>query len=312
MNWVFKYKNIVKKILFGGARAEEGIIYKFIIYALLTVIGFVYLYPLLYMLANSFMNLSDLISSSIRWVPSGLYLENYRRALQIMDVTNTFWQTLLVAGLPAVLQTISTALVGYGFGRYKFPGRRLLFLLMLATFIIPPQVTMIPRYLLFSRYDILGTFYTFVFPAILGQGLRSAIFVLIFYSMFKQIPDALVEAAKIDGAGNVKIFYKIAIPLSIPAIVIAFLFSFVWYWNETYLASIYFGNVFSTLPLELQNFADSFAQMYGGAGDSPMNQLNEAIIMAGTLVTIGPLLILYSISQRWFVESVDRTGITGE
>ncbi|MFW6278943.1 MAG: carbohydrate ABC transporter permease [Bacillota bacterium] len=311
MNFLKKYKKKAKILLLGGAKPGEGLIVKFIFYALLIAIGFVYLYPLLYMLANSFMNMSDLISSSIRWLPSGLYLENYRRALQIMDVGNTFWQTILVAGLPSILQTISTAVVGYGFARFEFPGRRIFFVLMLATFIIPPQITMIPRYLLFSRLEMLGTFYTFVIPAALAQGLRNAIFILIFYQMFKQIPGALIEAGKIDGAGTFKIFYKIAVPLSIPAIVIVFLFSFVWYWNETYLASVYFGNVLKTLPLALQNFADSFSQMQSG-GDTPLNQLNEAITMAGTLLTISPLLVLYFVLQRWFVESVDRTGITGE
>jgi len=100
--------------------------------------------------------------------------------------------------------------------------------------------------------------------------------------------------------------------MSIPAIVVSLLFSFVWYWNETYLSGLFFGNAIQTLPMKLQSFVDAYSRMYPVSDASLANRLNEGIRMAATLITIIPLLILYALLQKQFVESIDRTGITGE
>ncbi|MGO4183924.1 ABC transporter permease [Paenibacillus sp. FSL A5-0031] len=299
----------VRKLLFGMGE-NDGFVFKAVVYLLLIAIGFVYLYPMLFMLVNSFMSLDDLVNSMIKWIPSTLYVENYSKALNVLDYEKTLLQTIGVAGLPALLQTISAGVIGYGFARFEFPFKKILFVLMLVTFVIPPQITMMPTYLLFKQYGLLGSLETFIYPAILGQGLKSALFILIFYQFFRSIPDVLEEAAEIDGAGSLKIFYRVAVPMALPAIIIVFLFSFVWYWNETYLAGLYFGNELTILPLELQKFTDSYNKVYPPG--TPGSQLNEAIKLAGTLLTIAPLLILYFVLQRWFVEGVDRAGITGE
>ncbi len=300
-----------KRIILGGLDVQEGLLYKLVIYILLVAIGFVYLYPILFMAVTSFMPLEDLISTSVKWVPSYLHLENYRRAAKVLDFWRSFGLTLLVAGLPTLAQVISTALIGYGFARYNFPLKPVLFGLMLSTFIIPAQVTMIPTYIMFHKYGLLGSLQTFIYPALTGQGLKAAIFILIFYQFFRQIPAALEEAAKIDGAGDFQIFLQVAVPLAKPAILVVFLFSFVWYWNETYLAGLYLGNRLTTLQLELQRFTDAYFRMYP-AGENIANHLNEGIKLAGTLLSILPLLVMYLFLQRWFVESADRTGITGE
>lgn len=299
----------VRKLLFGMGE-NDGFVFKAVVYLLLIAIGFVYLYPMLFMLVNSFMSLDDLVNSMIKWIPSTLYVENYSKALNVLDYEKTLLQTIGVAGLPALLQTISAGVIGYGFARFEFPFKKILFVLMLVTFVIPPQITMMPTYLLFKQYGLLGSLETFIYPAILGQGLKSALFILIFYQFFRSIPEVLEEAAEIDGAGSLKIFYRVAVPMALPAIIIVFLFSFVWYWNETYLAGLYFGNELTILPLELQKFTDSYNKVYPPG--TPGSQLNEAIKLAGTLLTIAPLLILYFVLQRWFVEGVDRAGITGE
>lgn len=297
------------RILFG-LNDNDGLLVKTLVYVLLVSIGYIYLYPILYMFVTSFMSLDDILNSMVKWIPTSLYLENYRRALNVLHFKSVLFQTIYAAGVPAVIQTAATAVIGYGFARFKFPGKSILFVLMLSTFIIPPQVTMIPTYLLFKKYHLLGTIQTFIYPALVGQGLKSSLFILIFYQFFRKSPVVLDEAAQIDGAGYFKIFYRIALPMSVPAIIIVFLFSFVWYWNDTYLAGLYFGNEISMLPLRLQNFVDSYTKLY--PAKSPVNQLNEAIKMAGTLLTISPLLVVYFILQRWFVEGVDRSGITGE
>ena len=299
------------KRFFLGINGTDGMLVKFLIYALLVGIGFVYLYPVLYMLSSSFQSLNDLLNSGVIWVPTALYLENYVRALQVLNFWPVLGQTFFVSVIPAAIQAVVASVVGYGFARFEFKGKKVMLALVLATFIIPPQVLVIPRYILFNYLGMLDSIMAYIMPATFGQGLQSAIFILIFYQTFKTIPTALEEAAQLDGAGFFKIFYKIGMPMGTAAYIVSFLFSFVWYWNETGLAAIYFGNQLTTLPLQLQSFVAQFEQLFAHQAAEGIN-MNEGIEMAGTLLTILPLLVIYFIMQRWFVESVDRSGITGE
>ncbi|MBS4200919.1 carbohydrate ABC transporter permease [Bacillus sp. FJAT-49732] len=293
-------------------RGNDGYLIKILIYGLLIGIGFVYLFPLLHMGVYSIKSLDDILNPLVNWIPTQFYLGNYAKANQVLNFFPVLLETLYVTVLPSIAQTAVAAVVGYGLARFTFRGKNILFVLVLATFIIPPQVTLIPRYIFFNELNILGSLNAFMLPAISGQGINSAIFILIFYQFFRMMPKSLEEAAQIDGAGHLRIFFTIAIPMAVPAIIISFLFSFVWYWNETYLASIYFGNELTTLPLQLQKFVASYKKMFPAGMEGTASQINEGIRMAGTLLSILPLLIVYFITQKWFVEGVDRTGITGE
>ncbi|MDR7073225.1 carbohydrate ABC transporter permease [Fictibacillus barbaricus] len=300
------------KRIFLGMQGTDGLLYKILIYGLLVGIGFVYLFPLLYMSVYSFKSLDDLLNPLVNWIPTQFYTGNYEQANQVLNFFSTLLETLYVTVLPALAQTAVAAVVGYGLARFEFKGKKIIFVLVLTTFIIPPQVTLIPRYIFFNELNILGSLKAFMLPATFGQGLNSAIFILIFYQFFRAVPKALEEAAQLDGAGHFRIFFTIALPMAVPAIIISFLFSFVWYWNETYLASIYFGDALTTLPLQLQKFVATYQKMFPAEMGLGKNQLNEGIKMAGTVLSILPLLIVYFITQRWFVEGVDRSGITGE
>jgi multiple sugar transport system permease protein len=300
------------KRTFLGMQGTDGLLFKILIYGLLIGIGFVYLFPLIYMGVYSFKSLDDLLNPLVNWIPTQFYVENYTRAIKVLNFWPTLVETMYVTALPAIAQTAVAAVIGYGLARFEFRGKKIIFVLVMATFIIPPQVTLIPRYLFFHEMNILGSLKAFLLPASFGQGLNSAIFILIFYQFFRMVPKALEEAAQIDGAGHFRIFFTIALPMAVPAIIISFLFSFVWYWNETYLAAIYFGDELTTLPLQLQKFVATYQKMFPAEMGLGGNQLNEGIKMAGTILSILPLLIVYFITQRWFVEGVDRSGITGE
>ncbi|WP_231687044.1 carbohydrate ABC transporter permease [Bacillus sp. JCM 19034] len=287
---------------------------KVIIYTLLMCIGFVYLYPVLHMFITSIKSLEDLLDSSINWIPSTLYTDNYQQAYSVMNIRQSFTGSFLIAAIPTVFQVVVAALVGYGFARYSFPLKKLWFGLMIFSFIVPPQILMMPTYQLFSQLNLTGSLNAFIVPAALGQGLYSTIFILIFYQFFKQTPQSLYEAAEVDGANQLICFFKIAIPMAVPAFIISFLFSFVWYWNETYLTTLYLtsqSNSLTTILLQLQQFEQNYEAMYPVAENSP-NKINEGIRMAGTMISILPLLAIYFFLQRYFVESVDRTGIAGE
>lgn len=297
-----------------GRKGTDGIIFRVFTYLLIMSVGFSFLYPFIFLALKSIQSPFDLIDSSVGLIPTSIYLDNYVKAFKTIGFYNALIESLRISFFPALAQVISTALIGYGLARFEFPFKKLIITLILFTFIIPAPVLMIPTYLMYRDLGILGSLGSFIYPAMFGQGLKSAIFIMIFYQFFNTIPKVLDEAARVDGAGPIRVFLRVSLPLAIPAVVVVFLFSFVWYWNETYLTGLYMPQA-RTLPLQLTRFADSFRQQFGNVDQNAegfVDRLNEAIYMAGTLISILPLLLLYFGLQKWFVESVDRSGITGE
>ena len=307
-------KEKLHKFMFG-TRERQGLGQQIAVYGLLIIIGFIFIYPILYMISTSFMDRNDLLDSSVKWLPSSFYLQNYISAAKSMDFWKTLGKGVVIAGLPTICNVLIGMIVGYGFARYEFKLKKLFMGILLFSYILPDQVTMIPTYVLYNDMGILGTIWTFVLPALFGNGINSAIFILIFYSFFKQVPKVLMEAAYIDGAGHFKAFFRIAIPSAIPAIITVFLFSFVWYWNESYLTEMYVQGLttkseWTNLVIQLKNFDSNFNNR-ATTGDMATS-LNESVRMAATSLSILPLFLMYLVLQRQFIESIDRTGITGE
>jgi len=307
-------KEKLHKFIFG-TRERQGLGQQIAVYGLLIIIGFIFIYPILYMISTSFMDRNDLLDSSVKWLPSSFYIQNYIDAAKSMDFWKTLGKGVIIAGLPTLFNVLTGMIVGYGFARYEFKLKKLFMGILLFSYILPDQVTMIPTYVLYNDMGILGTIWTFVLPALFGNGINSAIFILIFYSFFKQVPKVLMEAAYIDGAGHFKAFFRIAIPSAVPAIITVFLFSFVWYWNESYLTEMYVQGLatkseWTNLVIQLKNFDSNFSTR-ATTGDMATS-LNESVRMAATSLSILPLFLMYLVLQRQFIESIDRTGITGE
>ena len=299
-----------------GSKDREGFLKQFLVYALLICIGFIYIYPILHMISSSLMNLDDLLDSSIKWLPSSFNLSNFEQAARSMDFWNSLWQSVVIAGVPTVCNLISCSITGYALARFDFPGKKIVMGIIILSFVLPSQVTMIPTYVLYSNLGILNSIWAFILPALFAQGFNAPIFILIFWQFFRQIPKVLIEASRIDGAGHFKSFFQIALPSAKPAFITVALFSFVWYWNESYLTKLYVHGVYgqsswTTLVVQLDNFAANYSSYQQTATNGATN-LNESINMAGTLLSILPLMLLYFVLQRHFVESIDRTGITGE
>lgn len=308
-------KEKVRKF-FMGSKEKQGFLKVFCIYALLICIGFIYLNPILQMLSKSFMNLDDLLDSSINWIPSKFILSNYAQAAKSMDFWASLGKSIILAGVPTLCNLISCAIIGYGLARFEFPFKKVVLAVIVFTFILPSQVTMIPTYALYSQIGILGTILPFVIPPLLGMGINAPIFILIFWQFFRQVPKVLIEAAQIDGAGYFKSFFRISLPSATPAFITVGLFSFVWYWNESYLTEMYVSGVmtksgWTSLVIQLDNFASNY-NSYATTAASGATSINEAINMSGTMLSILPLLLMYFVLQRYFVESIDKTGITGE
>lgn len=301
-----------------GSKDSMGFIKVLLAYVVLISIGFVFIFPMLKMLSTSFMDLTDLISSSVNWIPTRLATENYEYAMLALDYWTGLKDSIIVAGVPTLIQVAVSAYVGYGFARFNFRGKTIMMGLLILSFILPPQIINTPTYILYTQLNIDGTLLGFALPALLGQGLKAAIFILITMTFYKQVPNVLIEAASIDGAGYIKSFFKIALPSATGALIVVLLFSFVWYWNETTLTRLYViqnsKNPYKPLILGLQTFDQSFGASAGSSAATGTGtaDVNESYRMAGTILSILPLLLLYFIMQKYFVESIDRVGITGE
>lgn len=309
------YKSLTKenvKAFFLGTGEKRGFLQSFISYTLLILFGFVYVYPMLYMLGYSLMSPSDVTNPMVNYLPTQLYFNNYSEASQVLKFGNTLLQTVYISVLPAMFQTVSCCLAAYGLARFDFHGKKVVFALIILTFIIPTQLTMMPQVLIYSNLKIIDSVLTFILPAALGQGIKSAVFILIFYQFFKGIPESVVEAAKIDGANSFQIFIKLGLAAAKPAILLSLLLSVVWYYNETVLTSIYIGGSVTTLPIELEKFESTYKALFGDTSTATGKSANEAIYMAGTLLSILPLIVFYFFTQKHFTEGIDKAGITGE
>lgn len=307
----------VKKIrrFFMGRKVSDGFVAKLFTYVILGIVAFAFLYPLLDMLLTSLQSPEDVLNPMIGTLPSALYFGNFEKAFKVVGFWKALGNSVYYSLIPTLCQIVAAGFVGYGLAKFDFKGKYFVMILIVITFIIPTQLTALPTYIFYSKLGLVGSIFTIAVPAVLGQGLKSAIFILIFYQSFSMIPKDLDEAAYIDGANSFQVFTKIAIPLSIPILIVGFIFSFVWYWNETYLLGMYIGDQAATLPRQLADFEDTYKALFeltGPSGDSLLLKANEAIFMAGTLISILPLLILYFVLQRWFVEGIDRAGLTGQ
>lgn len=303
-------KNKLRQILFGG-QEKTGLLKAVPFYFIFICAGFVYLYPLIGAVITSFMSPDDLVNPTVTWIVNEIYLGNYVQAIKTLDFGIAILNSFLMSLIPALLQTMAAAVVGFGLARFKFPFKNIITVLMVAVFFMPNQVLLIPRYLLFDNLNLLNNVLSVYLPALLGQGLSSSVFILVYMQFFKSYPLAFDEAADLDGASKVKIFGLIALPLAKSATVLSLLFSFVWYWNETAQSNLFFGAAFPTLPMLLQQFNSRFESMFGGDVGA-VGSATAAVSMAGTILVIAPILVIYIVLQKQFTESIERSGITGE
>jgi len=298
-------------------------------YLALGFISYQFVYPLLRMISLSLMSEADIISPSVNWIPQSLAFGNLRTAWRVMDPSNTMVNSTLFSGTLAFGQTFVAATAGFAFARYKFPLKNFWFFMAIVAFVLPTPILLIPRTMMMAEFQrvldfqLFGTVWPQIGMAFLGQGVFSTILMLIFYHFTNMIPPALDEAAYIDGANSVQIFYHIILKLSLPTLLVIFLFAFVWNWNETYVTSIFLRGGLELAPGRLQNFAHLFGN-YAEISDlleigafgadefmTDAQRINEAFRMSGTLIAISPLFILYLVVQRQFIKGIENTGFTG-
>ena len=291
--------------------------------------SFVMVYPVLFILSEAFKGVEDVYDSSVVWLPKHYSLRAFEVALQMLDFKNSIVRTLQIVVPSTLLQLVSSLLAGYGFARFKFRGKTVLFAILIFTIIVPIQTYMIPLYVGFTNLNFLGigpimTLITgqklnvlnspvpFYLMAMFGAGIRSGLYIFMLRQFFIGMPKELDEAASIDGCGPLQVFTKVMIPNAIPMMVTILVFSLVWYWNDYYMSSMFFNNnpPLSQKLTELSTLLD-FSGQVTTITKQELVFLKEGILACGCLVTILPPLILYIFAQRFFTEGLERSGIVG-
>ncbi len=303
----------------------SDIVYRIVRVFLLFGMCFLILQPILNKISISFMAEEDLYNAMVIAVPEHFTTNNYRLAAQFMDYAKTFVNTLGVSLSIAILQIAVCTLVGYGFARFEFPLKKFWFACVVLTIVIPPQTLSTSLYLHFQYFDILGIFKLLTGNALNLRGsalpyylmstgcmgLKNGLYIFMIRQFFRNIPKELEEAAYVDGYGTLKTFFRIMLPDATPILTSCFLFAFVWQWTDGFYSKTFMGNV-SLLSRQLQMIADRLDHyivftLHDATGASV--GYTNAIVATGTLMVIVPLIVLYLVAQKGFVESLSSSGI---
>jgi len=275
-----------------GARRLGG---RALTYLVLVVCAVVLLFPFYWLASSAFKTSDEIAVYPVIWFPSRLAWENFGTLFQTLPMGTYFFNTVLVAGCSAVGTTFSSALAGYSFARLRFPGRSALFVLALSTLMVPSFVTLIPQFIMFKSFGWLDTFA----PLIVPQLFANPAYLFLTRQFFLTQPRELEDAAKIDGCGYVRTFWRIALPLIKPALIAVALFTFLYNWNDFLGPLIYLqSSNHLTLQLGLSQLQSQYSTHF-------------ELIMAGAVLTTLPAIALFFIGQRWFIQGIVVTGVKG-
>jgi multiple sugar transport system permease protein len=258
----------------------------------------IFLFPLLWMVTTSLKPAGEIFSVPPTLIPSVFQWSNYVEAFQIVPFGRHYLNTVFVVSVCVIGNVFTAALCAYGFARLRARGRDVIFALFLATMMLPPQVTMIPVFILFQKLGWINTYWPLIIPAFLGGG---AFNVFLLRQFFLTIPRDLEEAGLIDGCSRFMIFWRIFLPLSRPALLTVTIFAFMWHWNDFISPLIYLHDQEKyTLALSLNLFKGMYITR------TPWGPL-----MAASTMMVIPVIALFFALQRYFVEGIALTGIKG-
>lgn len=322
-----------EQIRYNRNQRIVGSIWPFFRALILFGLGFVIMYPLMFMVSTAFRPNEQMSDPSIVWLPKGFTMDNIKSVAKIMKISywdikhplgNTVLNTIVLNVVASVLQVITCSVTGYGFARFKFKGKNLLFALVLLMIIVPPQITTIPLYMQYYEFKIFGLIplkingkpvsllnsgLTMYLPALFANGIKAGLFIYIYRQFFRGLPKELEDAAYLDGCGPLETYIKIMVPNAKTSFLTVFLFSIVWYWNDFYVSSSFFTEN-RTIALMIKNLDAALqVQLFN---NNPVGAREMIVwLESGCLLGILPILIMYTFLQKYFVEGVERSGLTG-
>jgi multiple sugar transport system permease protein len=251
--------------------------------------------PFLWMLSTSFKVNGEVFEYPIQWIPKVWHFENY---VQVWTGANPFYiyyyNSLKITIITVAGSLATSAMAGYAFARLRFAGRNFLFLLYLSTMMIPNQVLLLPRFILFDKLHLIDSHYALILP-----GIFTIFGTFLMRQFFSTLPNELFEAARVDGAGYWRSFWQIGLPLTKPALVTLLILTFTWHWNDYENPLIFLRDKhLYTIPLGLTSYVEEFGTNY-------------VLSMAASVSALLPLLIVVIVCQKWFVEGIASSGLKG-
>ena len=263
-------------------------------YILLIALTLITLLPLIWMLSASFKLSTEVFSNPIRWIPETFHWDNYLKIWEKVDFALFTKNSAKLTILVTIIQLFTCSFAAYGFTKCKFPGRDTLFLCYVATSAIPWQIFMLPQYIMMQKFNLVDSHLGYV---LLSSFAAFGVFLL--RQFFLGIPNELLEAARIDGLSEYGIYFRIVLPLAKPAMATLAIFTFVNVWNDFMGPMIYFNSESNkTIPLGIRMFVGQYSTDY-------------QLIMAASVVSLIPVIIMYAFCQRYFVQGIASSGLKG-
>ena len=294
------------------------------IFRLIIIIGisYVILAPVIGIISNSFFSRSDSINPMVFTIPINPTTERYTMALKYMDYWPILGRTLLYVAGTTMIQVLICSMVGYGFARFSFPGKKMLFAFVVVMIVVPAHAIVFPLYMTFRYFNPLGlvglfnggkslnlmqTFWPTVILSAFGCGLRSGLYIYIFNQFFRGLPKEIEEAALVDGAGTWYTYFRIMMPNATPAVITVAVFSIVWQYNDALFSNTF--NIPATILItrKLSSLRDIIANAEKILTQSEL----QLYFNAGVVLVIIPVVLIYLLLQRKFIEGVERSGIVG-
>ncbi len=269
---------------------------KWILTVIMLIVGLLCIYPFIFMLSSSFKLSGDVLTKPFQIIPNPFTFENITGLFNTKYYNFPLWylNTIIVTGVTLLFKIVLITYTAYGFSKINFKGRDTIFLVLLAAMMIPSDIMIIPRYIIFKKLHILNTFWSIILPSLVD-----VYFVFLLRQSFIGIPESISEAAKIDGCNHFRIYAQIVVPLAKPAITTMMLFSFVWVWNDYMSPYLYISDIKKQmLSVGIKLFSSGQVQDYGSQ------------MAAATLVLL-PIIVVFLFCQRYFVESSTSSGVKG-
>ncbi|HEY7034745.1 MAG TPA: carbohydrate ABC transporter permease [Thermomicrobiales bacterium] len=277
-----------------GSPAVRRVIRAFALYGILVVGAIVMLVPLVWLLSSSLKDQGKIFLYPPQWIPQPFRWENYRSVFDRVPFLRFYRNSIEVTLLATTGQVVSASIVAFGFARLRFPGRDALFLVLLATVMIPYHVTLIPTFVLYRKLGWLDTYLPLIVPTWLGG---SPFYIFLLRQFYLRLSPELDDAARVDGAGVWRIYKDVVLPQSKPALGVVAVFAFLTHWNDFFGPLIYLSTTEKyTLPLGLYLFRG-------------VEQTSWHLLMAASVMTAIPCVFLYFVAQRYFIQGIVFTGL---
>ena len=318
----FKNKSLADKSL--------SIIVKIFRFLFLLGMSYVLLYPVLFLLSNAFRAPVDRLDPTIIWIPKTLTMSNFAFADELIGFKDSILKTLGILVPSVIVQVFVCLMVAYGFSRFNFKGKNVLFACLIFTIIVPSSTIIIPLYVKFHFFDffylgqllrpfnhgdavsinLLNTNWPFYIMSATGVGIRSGLYIYMIRQFFSGMPKELEEAAYVDGCNPFSTFIRIMVPNVGSIIIVILLFSIVWHWNDYYLAVMFYVDNYP-LSVGVTVLQDRLSLLAESMNAENMALAESSILEAACFVVIMPLLLLYIFAQKYFTESITRSGLVG-